>query len=421
MKKEKKVKKTGKEKAKTALKVILIIVGIIAVIYGVLTCINIVGSKSNAAFVENSIKPVEYTEQLVPTADEEGTVTFTTDRDFKVVQLTDIHLGSGFLSIRKDNMALNASAAMITAEKPDLVVVTGDIAYPVPFQAGTNNNKRSAVVFADMMEKLGVYWCLTYGNHDTEAYSTYTREEISEIYSNKEKYPHCLFSAGPENIEGCGNYVINVKSSAGKITQSLFMIDSHSYTDNDYFGILWKYDCVHENQIKWLEEKIKHFTELNGGETPKSVTFMHIPVIEMREAFYELRDNDMRDTANVKYLGGKNNEKNLVVFSSEKNEGLFDACLNSGSVQAMFFGHDHLNNMSLSYKGMYLGYSYSVDYLAYVGIQKYGAQRGCSVITFSPDGSFDCVKENYYQEKYQSVNAKEAVTMEDYNQPEDFE
>ena len=34
-------------------------------------------------------------------------------------------------------MALNAVAAMVTAEKPDLVIVTGDIAYPVPFQAGT--------------------------------------------------------------------------------------------------------------------------------------------------------------------------------------------------------------------------------------------------------------------------------------------
>ena len=52
----------------------------------------------------------------------------------KVIQLSDVHLG-GWMSINKDRMSLNAVAAMITAEKPDFVIVTGDIAYPVPFHA----------------------------------------------------------------------------------------------------------------------------------------------------------------------------------------------------------------------------------------------------------------------------------------------
>lgn len=418
MQKKEKIKKTPKEKRKIALKVILIIVIAIAVIFGALTCINLVGSKSNMKFVDTSVEPVVYENQLVPSADKNGDFTFTTDREFHVMQLTDVHIGSGFLSIKKDNMALNAAAAMITAEKPDLVVVTGDIAYPVPFQAGTNNNKRGALVFAEMMEKLGVYWCLTFGNHDTEAYSLYSREDIGAIYEQRDKYPHCLFCAGPDDVDGTGNYVINVKNSAGNIVESLFMIDSHSYTDNDYFGIMWKYDCVHENQIEWYKNKVAQLTAGNNGVTPKSLMFMHIPVKEMRDAYYELRDNNYKDTDNVKYIDGKNGEKNLVVFCSEKNNGLFDAALESGSTQAMFFGHDHLNNMALNYKGMYLGYSYSIDYLAYIGIAKYGAQRGCSLIDIAPDGSFTCVKENYYQDKYQSIVAKEAVTMEDYNSAE---
>lgn len=70
---------------------------------------------------------------------------------------------------------------MIRVEKPDFVVVTGDISYPVPFQAGTFNNKSGAKIFAELMETLGVYWTLAYGNHDTEAYSYYTREQLTDF------------------------------------------------------------------------------------------------------------------------------------------------------------------------------------------------------------------------------------------------
>ena len=53
-------------------------------------------------------------------------------------------------------MALNAVASMIQEEKPDLVVVSGDIAFPIPFQAGTFNNKNSARLFAQLMEHQAV-------------------------------------------------------------------------------------------------------------------------------------------------------------------------------------------------------------------------------------------------------------------------
>ena len=54
----------------------------------------------------------------------------------------------------------------------------------------------------------------------------------------------------------------------------------------------------------------------------------------------------------------------------------------------MFCGHDHLNNWSVEYKGVRLTYDMSVDYLAYFGIYKKYEQRGGTVITVQPDGSF---------------------------------
>ncbi|MGN0528361.1 MAG: metallophosphoesterase, partial [Eubacterium sp.] len=221
--------KNKKKIGKRILKILLIALMIIAILVGIAAVVNVIGIKSNKNFA-SSVGKTEYESQLVPELDEQnGYYTFTTDRNFKIMQLTDVHIGGGFMSIKKDNMAINAVAAMVKEEKPDLVIVTGDIAYPVPFQAGTFNNKSGAEIFAELMETLGVYWAPVYGNHDTEAYSYYSREDISELYSNKEKYPHCLFQSGDESVDGWGNYIINVKNSKGEITQSLYMLDSNSY------------------------------------------------------------------------------------------------------------------------------------------------------------------------------------------------
>ncbi len=404
-----KTKKTPKQRFKIFLKVLLIIVLVIALLCGILASVSAIGLKSNSNFIE-TIETVSFDNQLEPVLDDNGCYTFTTDDHFKVIQLTDVHIGGGFLSIKKDSMAINAVAAMITAEKPDLVVITGDIAYPVPFQAGTFNNKTSAELFAQLMEKLGVYWVPVFGNHDTEAYSYYSREKISEFYS-QEKFSHCLFQSGPEDVDGYGNSIINVKNTKGEITQSLVMLDSHSYVDNDYFGIMWKYDTIHESQVKWYEDSLNKIKAENNDVMPKSLAFFHIAIPEYKTAWDEYRANDFNDTENVKYIYGKAGEKDYSVYTSEYNYGFFDKVKELGSTQGMFCGHDHLNNFSIDYKGVRLTYGYSIDYLAYTGIMKFGLQRGCTVIEIAPDGSFESHLENYYQDKYQTAKEKEQVDM----------
>ncbi len=411
--KKEKIKKSGKQKFVTFLKVIGIIVLALAVIAAVVALLNVLSSRSNRNFIK-TIPAVEYENQLEPVIGEDGFYTFETDSDLRVMQLTDIHIGGGILSAKKDNLAINAVSAMVAAEKPDLVVVTGDIAYPVPFQSLTFNNKTGAVTFALLMEKLGVYWAPAFGNHDTEAYSYYTREQIYSVYTSGE-YPHCLMQAGPEDVSGTGNYVINVKKSSGEITQSLFMMDSHSYTDNDYFGMLWKYDTFHEDQVKWYEDTLNSLTAENAGVTPKSLVFFHIPVPEFKQAYDEWAANGFKDTENVKYVYGYAGEHKTVVYASAHNYGFFDKVKELGSTQALFCGHDHLNNIALDYEGVRMAYGYSVDYLAYVGIMKYGLQRGCTMIDVKPDGTYEATLENYYQDKYAPVRPKEEVLMEQMN------
>ncbi len=416
--KTKEKKKTGR--GKVALKVIGVILAVIVVAVGVCTVINIVGNKANMKKAL-SFETVKYDNQLVPELDVNGNWTFTTDGKFKVLQLTDVHIGGGFLSLKKDAMAINSVAAMVTAEKPDLVIVTGDIAYPVPFQAGTFNNKKPAEIFSALMNKLGVYWTLTFGNHDTELYSYYDREEMGDFYQNG-GFEKCLYKKGPEKISGVGNQIINVKNSQGIYTQSLYVLDSHSYTGGDFLGIMWKYDNIHQDQIDWYKENVEKYNEYNaakfkelrikGDSTVKSSMFFHIPLTEFKDAWYEYADNGFADTENTKLVYGTAGEENKVIYCGIGEDEMFETISDLGSTKAVFCGHDHKNNFSLDYKGIRLTYGMSVDYLAYPGIYKLGSQRGCTVISYTPDGSFECKAENYYQEKYSSLYEKEPVEMQ---------
>lgn len=419
IKSDKKTKR--KKRNKVFLKVLCIFLCALVAFIGVTTVISVVGDNANLKKAQ-SFPPAASETALTPEKDENGNWTFTTDRDFKVLQLTDVHIGGGWMSLKKDAMAMNAVAAMVTAEKPDLIIVTGDASYPVPFQAGTFNNKASAKLFAALMEQLGIYWTIAMGNHDTEAYSYFSREQIGDLYESEE-YTHCLFQKGPEDVDGVGNQVINVKNSEGIITQSLFVFDSHSYTDGDYFGAMWKYDNIHENQIQWYSDTLdalnaenNKILKKNGKEEKsdiKSLAFFHIPLVEMKDAWDEYAENGYKDTKNVQYVYGVAGETDKVVYCGMHEDNLFETMLEKGSTKGVFFGHDHKNNVSFAYKGIRLTYSMSVDYLAYPGIYKLGAQRGCTVITVKPDGSFNCKSENYYQDKYVSLYDKEAVEMQE--------
>ncbi len=397
--------KKNKSKKKGFLKFLKIFVAVIVVIAAVTAAVNFVLYKKEMSYAA-SFKAVENGSELVPTVDENGYYTFTTDRDFRILQLSDVHIGCGWMSFGKDKMSLNAVAALITAEKPDLVVVTGDISYPVPFQAGTFNNKISSEVFIELMESLGVYWTVIFGNHDSESYSYYSTEAIAAQFADK-NLKYCLFSAGPEDVDGQGNHIINVRNSQGKLVQSLVMMDSHSYTDGDYFGIFWKYDNIHENQIEWYKNEIAALSE--GGETVKSLLFIHIPPTAMKTAYDEYLANG--ETENVKYVYGEVNEKDPYVYCPIHDDGFFEVLLSVGSTQGIFFGHDHLNNIALNYKGIQMAYTKSIDYLAYPGISKEGDQRGGTLITIDVNGGFESQLISYYDAKYVSQYEKEEVTL----------
>ena len=402
---------------KKALIIIISIILIICATVGVFTLLNKMNVAKMNEYID-SFSKVEIENQLTPEIDNDGRYYFTTDGDFKVMQLTDVHIAGGILSVEQDKKAISAVAAMITAEKPDLVVVTGDISFAVPW-AGTINNSYAHEYFKRLMENLGVYWTVTFGNHDSEVYDLYDRVAVAKMYEDV-SMKYCLFSSEDGGVYGECNHVINLKNSLGIITQSLIMMDTNSYTDEDPLGIRWIYDNIHPDQIEWYRRTISELNAYNERiiaplntesfddlKTVKSLLFVHIPLMEVREAVYK----HLEESDEVKHLGGKIGESEPYVYCSMEEEEMFETMLELGSTKAMFHGHDHLNNTVLEYKGITLSYGFSVDYFAYAGIDKIGSQRGCSIITCHHDGTFEITHENYYQDKYVPLYEKEIVDL----------
>lgn len=407
----------AKVNSKKVKKVLLIIVAVMIALAVIVAVANLLSLK-NLLEKGNSYNKVEIENQLIPQKDENGYWYFTTDGDFKVMHITDIHIGGGFMSKTVDEKALNSVAAMVTKEKPDLVIATGDIAFPVPYRAGTFNNYSGAKAFANLMESLGVYWDVTFGNHDSEAYSYFDREKVSKFYENEE-YKYCLYQAGPENVDGYGNHVIEVKNSKGVITQAMVLIDSQAYVkDNIIESIKGTYDNVHPNQVEWYESEIKRMNaeneKINKESTPvKSLAFFHIPLVEMADAWTEFEQNNFKDTENFKYFDGIIAEGGRRIFCGLGEDELFEKMLELGSTKAMFNGHDHINSTTFEYKGIQFSYGYSVDYFAYSGLDKLGSQRGCTMITCKPDSTFTIDKYNYYSDRYNLEGfTREEVTMQ---------
>ncbi len=407
----------AKEKSGKGKKVILILVCAVVIIAGVIAGANYMALQNLISF-GNAYDKIDFENQLTPEKDENGNWYFITDGDFKVMHLTDIHIGGGFMSKAVDEKALNAVATMVTREKPDLVIATGDIAFPVPYTAGTFNNHSGAKAFGNLMERLGVYWDVTFGNHDAEAYSYFDREAMAEFYENEE-FEYCLFQAGPEDVDGYGNHTIEVKNSEGVITQALVLIDSQAYVkDNIIESIKGTYDNIHENQVQWYEYEIGRMNteneKLGADAVPvKSLAFFHIPLVEMLDGWTEFADNDYKDTDDFKFIDGIMGEGGKLVYCGLGEDGMFEKMLELGSTKAMFNGHDHLNSTTFEYKGIQFSYGYSIDYFAYSGIDKLGSQRGCTMITCKPDTTFEIDKYNYYSDRYDLEGfSREDVTMQ---------
>lgn len=328
-------------------------------------------AKTNYDYLE----PVEYQPTKVSAfVDELGydSIKLQENRDIKILQITDTHIGNGILCVKKDKKALDNVCELIKATNPDLIVLTGDVVYPISIATGTNDNLSALKVIAGVIESFKTPWTMCFGNHDAESVAKFSKSELCD-YLESSELKYCLFSRGPSDIDGMGNHVINVYNSNNSLNTSLFIFDNGEYK-NGYQ--LSGYRTVSQNQTDWYTDSLQEINDY-AGQVVQSFIFLHVPLKEYDIAWQSYRAGD---TTNVVYNYGWANESKEKVSSSDDEGPLFSAVLELGSTKGIFCGHNHLNDFSVTYYGVRLTFGKSIDYIAYPGIANKTEQRGATLL-----------------------------------------
>ena len=336
----------------------------------------------------NSVPVVEHNTHKIEYNEETGVYTITSStEDFKILHLTDIHIGGSLYSYSKDMKALKACYAEIEHTHPDLVVVTGDLCFPLGIMSLSLNNSAPVQQFAAFMRNTGIPWAFTYGNHDTENLASLNKQELNDVYKSLsfKTSGNLLYPYVQPDIMGRNNQLIEIRNTDGTLNTGLFMIDSNAYTGE---GIN-VYDYIHDDQVDWYADEVKRMNA-EAGHTVNSFVFFHIPLQQYKTA----TELYLEGSDEVKYFFGENpgdhgGITNDLVCCSDYPSKLFDTALELGSTTGFFCGHDHYNNASLEYKGIRLTYGMSIDYLAMPGIEKETKQRGAELITIHKDSTWD--------------------------------
>lgn len=242
---------------------------------------------------------------------------------FKIVQITDLHYKLG---VKASEQGLACVREMVQTEKPDLVVVTGDIIYSAPADSTLS-------VVLKTFAQLGVPFCMTFGNHDYDF-----KTPAVALYNQMQKTPNCVMPV----LQGKNtDYSLPILSSNGKRTAAvLYCIDTHN---KPAIGGIGGYQWISHNQITWYRQRSMVYKQKNGGRPVPSLAFLHIPLPEFNYA-----------TANTQCpMYGSRLEK---AYSPSLNSGMFASIKEMGDIMGVFCGHDHDNDYAVSYFNVLLAH-----------------------------------------------------------------
>lgn len=267
----------------------------------------------------------------------------------RIAQLTDIHWRPGSEKSEKNPDTI---LKVLEMEKPDVVILTGDVVTHQPAKEGW----RSVV---GMMEASGIPFAVTMGNHDAENWPE------DSIYHYLSKSRLFIGEKGPEALSGTGNYILPVYASDGteKVKALLYCMDSNDYTkDAEKFG---NYAWIEWNQIAWYREQSRWYAAQNNGQPLPALAFFHIGVPEFKH---------IQDRPDMYGHLGENGGFPKI------NSGMFNAMIEQGDVMGVFVGHDHDND--------YIGQEYGIA-LAYGRVSGHDAygdlERGSRIIELYED------------------------------------
>ncbi|EIN09401.1 Metallo-dependent phosphatase [Punctularia strigosozonata HHB-11173 SS5] len=303
---------------------------------------------------------------------------FSHDGRFKILQVADLHFSVARGKCRdtdlvpcsnSDNLTSTLIDHVLDAEKPDLVVFTGDQLNG----QGTSWDSRSVLAkFAKAVIARKIPWAAVFGNHDDETGGS-KEYQIKQMQA----LPYSLVEPGPKDVHGVGNYVLKVKSADPSMMHllTLYFLDSGAYSKGFYDWFGWftgtEYDWIHRHRSNLLKDHSRQmeaktsgtFGVAGGGSGPsarQASSQTKCPDVFPYSSAYNKADLDSDGKSLDVGIHGLEDKG-----SAKKNEGFFEKGLlqalesehnaggNAREVKVVANGHCHITENCRRVRGIW--------------------------------------------------------------------
>ncbi|KAK5202803.1 hypothetical protein LTR96_011202 [Exophiala xenobiotica] len=260
------------------------------------------------------------------------------DGKFKIVQISDTHMvtgvgvcedaidahGKNLPESEADPLTVDFIGKILDVEKPDLVVLTGDQLHH------DISDSQSALfkVVAPIIER-SIPFAAVFGNHDSEGIHALSRAAQMSILQD---LPFSLCESGPEQVDGIGNFYLQVLAPAPSQfpLSTLYFLDSHGQIPSKIHNP--DYDHIKQSQIDWFTntsqaQRRAREKDDNDDRFHLSLVFLHIPLPEFRDRHLIIRNGRRREPTEAPSF----------------NSHFYDALV-KGGMSALGCGHDHVND-----------------------------------------------------------------------------
>lgn len=250
------------------------------------------------------------------------------------------------------------AGAVLDLERPDLVVLTGDVVGGYDSRDPADGMRRVAAA----IETRGVPWAFAFGNHDDEGPASRL-----ELLSVLQEHAGCLAVRGPEELPGAGHYVLRVGSSRGEaLAAALYVLDSGGVNDRGIGDYSWFSGA----QVGWYSETVRGLAAEYAAAERGTVRAERLPAL----AFFHIPLPEYEEVWRTRSCLGFRHEP---VCAPAVNSGIFAAFLEAGDVMGTFVGHDHVNDFEGELWGVRLCYGRAGGYGSY---GRDGFRRGARVV-----------------------------------------
>lgn len=261
--------------------------------------------------------------------------------DFKIMQLTDLHLGIESDLVKQLDFICNS----IDQVEPDLIILTGD-----NFMYGSKGivdtlfetmNEKCKQLSANHPNRISKF-AVTYGNHDNQGdYPRYYLNDSVKKFvtqdgnETKDNKYAAFLDYEDDSLHGFTNYYIDLVDDINKDTNTvdvkyrLHILDSNTY---HYVGPGYKYELIFGDQ---LEHAINIYNNATKDKDYIGMCFFHIPFYE-----YATMKEQYINATNPSLIGqGELKDK---VRTPYVDNGSYTK-LRKANIISFFVGHDHQN------------------------------------------------------------------------------